>query len=99
MGAKSCLHPWKRVIAMVLADGEILAPVYGLKEGGSELQMSGFEFVNIVDYGLKDERYTSYLVPYCSHEMIAMMKDIGYMPSMGLGKGGKRVAEFPNFKT
>ena len=99
MGAKSCLHPWKRVIAMVLADGEILAPVCGLKEGGSELQMSGFEFVNIVDYGLKDERYTLDLVPYCSHKVIAMMKNMGYMSGMGLGKEGKGVAEFPEFKT
>ena len=40
----------------MLGDGEILAPVYGLKEGGSELQMSGFEFMNMADYGLKDER-------------------------------------------
>ena len=32
---------------MVLGDGEILAPVCGLKEGGSEVQMSGFEFVNM----------------------------------------------------
>ena len=38
---------------MVLGDGEILAPIYGLKEGGSELQMSGFEFVNMADCGLK----------------------------------------------
>ena len=28
--------------------------------------MSSFEFVNMADYGLKDERYTSNLVPYCS---------------------------------
>ena len=40
----------------MLSDGEILAPIYGLVEGGSKLQMSGFEFVNMVDYGLKDER-------------------------------------------
>ena len=32
---------------MVLGDGEILAPVCGLEEGGSEVQMSGFEFVNM----------------------------------------------------
>ena len=40
----------------MLSDGEILAPICGLEEGGSKLQMSGFEFVNMVDYGLKDER-------------------------------------------
>ena len=28
-----------------------------------------------------------------------MMKNRGYMPGMGLGKGGKGVVEFPNFKT
>ena len=47
--------PWKGGIAVVLGDGEILALVYELEEGGSELQMSGFEFVNMLDYGLKDE--------------------------------------------
>ena len=51
--------PWKGVIAMIIGNGEILAPVYGLKEGGSEVQMSGFEFVKMVGYGLKDERYTT----------------------------------------
>ena len=70
---------WKGGIVVVLVDGEILALVYGLEKGGSELQMSGFEFVNMVDYGLKDERYTSDLVSYCSHEGIAMMKNMGYM--------------------
>ena len=54
---------WKGGIVVVLGDGEILALVCGLEKGGSELQMSGFEFVNMVDYGLKDERYTSDLVP------------------------------------
>ena len=83
---------------MVLGDGEILAPICGLEEGGSELQMSGFEFVNMDDYGLKDERYTTDLLPYYSHEVIAMMKNIGYMPIMGLGKEGRGVAEFPDFK-
>ena len=39
------------------------------------------------------------LVPYCSHKVIAMMKNMEYMPDMGLGKEGKGVAEFPNFKT
>jgi len=61
--------------------------------------MSGFEFVNMANYGLKDERYTSDLVQYCSHEVIAMMKGKGYMLGMGLGKEGKGVAKFPNFKT
>ena len=55
--------------------------------------MSSFEFVNMTDYGLKDERYTMNLLPYCSHEVIAMMKN------MGFGREGKGVAEFPNFKT
>ena len=54
---------WKGGIAVVLGDGEILALVCGLEKGGSELQMSGFEFVNMTDYRLKDERYTSDLVP------------------------------------
>ena len=35
--------PWKGRIVVVLSDGEILAPVYGLKEGGSKLQLSGFK--------------------------------------------------------
>ena len=83
----------------MLSDDEILAPVFGLEEGGSELQMSGFKFMNMADYGLKDERHTLDLVPYCSHEVIAMMWNMGYMPSIGLGKEGKRVAELPNFKT
>ena len=51
--------------------------------------MSGFEFVNMADYGLKDERYAIDLFPYCSHKVIAMMKNTGYMPVMGLGKEGK----------
>ena len=83
----------------MLGDGEILAPVYGLEEGGNELQMSGFEFMNMADYGLKDEKYVTDLFLYCSHEVIAMMKNMGYMPGMGLGKEGKGVVEFPNIKT
>ena len=59
--------PWKGGIAIMLRDGDILAPVYGLEEGGNELQMSGFEFVNMADYGLKDEKYTTDFFPYCSH--------------------------------
>ena len=39
------------------------------------------------------------LLPYCSHEVIAMMKKMGYMTSMGLGKEERGVVEFPNFKT
>ena len=54
---------WKGGIVVVVGDGEILALVCGLEKGGSELQMSGFEFVNMADYRLKDERYTSDLVP------------------------------------
>ena len=61
--------------------------------------MSGFEFVNMVDYGLKNERYTTNLLPYCSYQVITMMKNLGYMPSMGLVKEGRAVAKFPDFKT
>ena len=56
----------------MLGDGEILAPICGLEEGGSELQMSGLKFVNMANYGLKDERYATNLFPYCSHEVIAV---------------------------
>ena len=70
----------------MLGDGEILAQVCGLKEGEGELQMNGFEFVNMADYGLKDKRYTLDLVPYCSHKVIAMIKNMGYMPGIDLGK-------------
>ena len=86
-------------ITIVLGDGEILALVYGLEEGESELQMSGFEFINMVDYGLKYERYATNLFLYCSHEVIVVMKNMGYMPDMGLRKEGKGVVEFPNVKT
>ena len=91
--------PQKGRIAVVLSDDEILAPICGLEEGGSELQMSGFEFVNMADYGLKDENYTMDLVLYCSHKVIVMLKNIGYMPGIGRRKEGKEVAEFSNFKT
>ena len=83
----------------MLGDGDILASVCGLEEGESELQMSGFEFVNMAGYGLKDERYATNLFPYCSHEVIAIMKNMGYMLGMHLGKEGKRVVKFPNIKT
>ena len=53
----------------------------------------------MADYGLKDKKHTTDLLPYCSHEVISMMKKLGYMPSMGLGKEGKRLAKFPDFKT
>ena len=43
--------PWKGGIAVVLGDVEILALVCGLGEGGCELQMSGFEFMNMADNG------------------------------------------------
>ena len=72
--------PWKRRIATVLGDGEILASVCGLEERGGELQMNGFKFVNMADYELKEEKYATDLFPYCSHEVIAMMKNMGYMP-------------------
>lgn len=49
---------------MVLGDDEILAPVCRLEEGGNELQMSGFKFVNMADYVLKDERYTTNLLSH-----------------------------------
>ena len=52
--------------------------------------MSGLEFINMNNYGLKYERNATDLFPYCSHEMIAMMKNMGYMPGMGLRKEGKR---------
>ena len=42
---------------------------------------------------------TTDLFHYCSHKVIAMMKNMGYMPSMSLGKEGKGVVEFPNVKT
>ena len=102
MGAiPSSLHqkmkiPWKGGIAIVLGDGEILAPYYGLEEGVSELQMSRFEFANMANYQLKDKRYATNLSPYCSHLVIAMMKNMGYMPGMGLGKEGRGVVEFPD---
>ena len=50
---------------------------------------SGFEFVNMVNYGLKDERYATNLFPYYTHEVIAMMKNMGCMPSMALEKKEK----------
>ena len=83
----------------MFGDGEILASVCGLEERGSELQISGFRFVHMADYGLKDERYTLDFVAYCSREVIAIMKNMGYMPGMDLGKEGRGVVEFPNFKT
>ena len=39
------------------------------------------------------------LLPHCNHEVITMMNKIGYMPGMGLGKEGRGVVEFPDFKT
>ena len=83
----------------MLGDGEILTPVCGLEEGGSELQMNGFEFVNMTNYGLKNERYAIDLFLYCSCKVIAMMKNMRYILGMGLGKEGKWVVEFPNIKT
>ena len=38
--------------------------------------MSGFEFMNMAEYGLKDERYATDLFLYCSHEVITIMKNI-----------------------
>ena len=68
----------------MLGNGEILAPIRGIEEGKNVFQMSGFEFVNMIEYGLKDKRYTTNLLPYCSCEVITMMKKMGYMPSMVL---------------
>ena len=79
----------------MLGDGEILASVRGLEEGGSELQMSGFEFVNMANYGLKDERYATNFFPIQIHEVIVMMKTMGYIPGMGLGKEGKIGSRVP----
>ena len=45
--------PWKWGVAIVFIDSEILTAFCGLEEGASELQMSGFEFVNMIDYGLR----------------------------------------------
>ena len=42
--------------------------------------------MNMADYGLKDKKYTMDLLLYYSHKVIAMMKRIGYMLGMGLGK-------------
>ena len=68
---------WKGGIVVVIRDGEILAPICGLEREDNELQMSGFEFMNMADYGLKDEKYATNLLPYCGHEVIAMMKRMG----------------------
>ena len=83
----------------MLGNGEILAPIRGIEEGKNEFQMCGFEFVNMTEYGLKDKRYTTNLLLYCSCEVITMIKKMGYMPGMGLRKEGRGVAKFPNFKT
>ena len=61
--------------------------------------MNGFKFVNMANYGLKNEKYSTNFFSYCSHQVIAMMKNMGYMPGMGLGKEGKGVIMFPNIKT
>ena len=43
----------------------------------------------MADYGLKDEKYTTDLLPYCRHEVILMKNNMGYMLNMGDGKDGK----------
>ena len=53
----------------------------------------------MANYRLKDEKYPTDLFPYYNHKVIAMMKNMGYMPSIGLGKKGKGVVAFPNIKT
>ena len=60
----------------MLGDGEILTPVCGLEEGENEFQMTGFEFINMADYGLKDVWYATDLFLYCSHEVIITMMNI-----------------------
>ena len=87
--------PWKGEIVVVLGNVEIQVSIYGLEEGGSEFQMNDFEFVNMAYYGLKDEKYTTDLLSYCINEVIAMMKNMGYMPSKGFGKEGKRWLNSP----
>ena len=82
--------PWKGEITVVISDGEILALFYGLEEGGSELQMSGFEFMNMADCGLKDERFTMDLLPHCSHEVITMMRKHRVHAWYGSWKGRKK---------
>ena len=67
--------PWKEGIAMIIGDGEILALVCELEEGGNELQMNGFEFVNMADYGLKDERYTTDMLRFRSHKDVNPVKN------------------------
>ena len=51
-----------------------------------------------VEYGLKDERYATDLFLYCSHEVIVMMKNKGFILGMGLGKERKGIVEVPNIK-
>ena len=41
---------WKGGIAVIIGDDEILSLVCGLEKGRSELQMSGFEFMNMADW-------------------------------------------------
>ena len=61
--------------------------------------MSGLESVNMANYGMKDKKYTSNLLSFCKHEVIVMMKKMGYIPGIGLGKEGKGVVEFLDFMT
>ena len=51
--------------------------------------MNGFEFVNMADYGLTYVKYTTDLLPYCSHEVISIMKKIGIHAWYGSWKGRK----------
>ena len=39
--------------------------------------MNGFDFVNMTNYGLKDEKYTIDLFPYYRHEVIALIMKTG----------------------
>lgn len=84
---------------MIHGNGEILASICELDSESNELRMSGFDFVNMAGYGLKDEKYTSNLLLHYRHKVIVMMKKMGYMPDISLGKEGWGIVEFPNFKT
>lgn len=94
---RAWLHPIRSIPSALHQKMKIL--VYGLEGKDNEFQMSSFEFVNMTEYGLKDEKYTIDLLPYCSHEVIVVMKKIGYMPNIDIGKEGKEVAKLPDFKT
>ena len=53
----------------------------------------------IVEFHVMDITPNYDLFPYCSHEVVATMKNMGYILGMDLGKEGKGVVEFSNVKT